>query len=66
MFLQAHDVHGILFPDESWLDWDQIQALISTAAKRLTWKQRESRLLFRGAPTGDRAYWLDTPEVSLS
>ncbi|KAK9864491.1 hypothetical protein WJX84_003297 [Apatococcus fuscideae] len=60
---QAHDAHGILFPDESWLDWDQTQALISTASKRLEWHKREPRLLFRGAPTGDRAYWLDTPGV---
>ncbi len=62
--MQAHDHHGILFPDESWLDWDQTQALISGAAKRLSWKDRESKLLFRGAPTGDRAFWLDTDEVS--
>ena len=61
--LQAHDVHGLLFPDESWLEWDQVQALISTAARRLSWEQRDSRLLFRGAPTGDRTYWLDRPEV---
>ncbi len=58
--LQPEDHHGILFPDESWLDWEEEQMLVYAAARRHPWEQRDRRLLFRGAPTGDRARLLNS------
>lgn len=56
--MQAHDTHGVLFPDESWLGWAEAKASILSAAKKVKWGNKDPRLLFRGAPTGDREYWL--------
>ncbi|KAK9862578.1 hypothetical protein WJX84_011176 [Apatococcus fuscideae] len=57
---KPEDHHGILFPDESWLDWEEEQMLVYAAARRHPWEQRDRRLLFRGAPTGDRARLLNS------
>ncbi|KAK9831221.1 hypothetical protein WJX74_008187 [Apatococcus lobatus] len=59
------DSHGILFPDESWLDWEQEKSLVVAAARRQAWESRDSRLLFRGAPTGERGHLLNSSVSEL-
>ena len=58
--VQPFDTHGILFPDESWLDWQHEQSMIYKAAQRHPWQDRDKRLLFRGAPTGERGRLLNS------
>ena len=65
MFVQPGDSHGILFPDESWLDWEQEKSLVVAAARRQSWEARDNRLLFRGAPTGDRGHLLNSSVSEL-
>ncbi len=51
--LQKSSSHGILFPDESWVEWARLRSLILDAAEDMPWERREPRLLFRGGPTGE-------------
>ncbi|KAK9847650.1 hypothetical protein WJX84_009110 [Apatococcus fuscideae] len=57
--------HGILFPDESWVEWARLRWLISEAAHKLPWEEREPKLLFRGGPTGIRPDLLGGPPEEL-
>ncbi|KAK9819294.1 hypothetical protein WJX74_001805 [Apatococcus lobatus] len=66
IIVKAHDTHGLLFPDESWLGWAEAKASILSAAKRVKWGNKDSHLLFRGAPTGDREFWLGSKPINTS
>ena len=66
LLVQAHDTHGLLFPDESWLGWAEAKASILSAAWKVKWENKDPRLFFRGAPTGDREFWLGSAPLNTS
>ena len=59
--MQASDWHGLLAPDSGYMDepgWDLTRELLDDSVAHQPWENRTAKLLFRGAPNGNREYQL--------
>ncbi|KAK9865915.1 hypothetical protein WJX84_008664 [Apatococcus fuscideae] len=57
----ASDWHGLLAPDSGYMDepgWDLTRELLDDSVAHQPWENRTAKLLFRGAPNGNREYQL--------